>query len=108
MAFLFMKGDVRYAWLENFTRLGGLKPLNPSRKCVVIFSGFGDTVINYVECENGLLTVSRLVENPNKVCRSFGKGNYKLVALKLKQDQEYLTRGKFLQKVEECIEKLVE
>lgn len=40
---------------------GGLKPLDPLRKCVVISSGFEDTVINYVECENGLLTVARLV-----------------------------------------------
>ena len=79
-----------------------LKPLNPSRKCVVAFTGFRDTVIDYVECGKEVLAVARLVDEPEKVCRFFGKGNYKIAAVKLKRGQECLSREEFLRKVEEC------
>ncbi|ASJ07192.1 hypothetical protein [Thermococcus pacificus] len=85
-----------------------LKPLNPSRKCVVIFTGFQDTVIDYVECENEILAVARLVDEPEKVCRFFGRGNYKIAAVKLKRGEKCLTREEFLKKVEECMERLSE
>lgn len=82
-----------------------LKPLNPSRKCVVIFTGFRDTVIDYVECGEEVLAVAKLVDEPNKVCRFFGRGNYKIAAVRLKRGQECLPREEFLEKVEECRER---
>jgi len=83
-----------------------LKPLNPSRKCVVIFTGFQDTVIDYVECGKEVLAVARLVDEPNKVCRFFGKGNYKVAAVRLKRGQDCISREEFLGKVRECGERL--
>ncbi|ASJ00972.1 hypothetical protein [Thermococcus gorgonarius] len=83
-----------------------LKPLNPSRKCVVVFTGFQDTVIDYVECGKEVLAVARLVDEPEKACRFFGKGNYKVAAVKLKRGQECLTREEFMEKIEECRKKL--
>ena len=84
---------------------GDLEPLSPSRKCVVIFTGFQDTVIDYVECGKEVLAVARLVEEPGKVCRFFGRGNYKIAAVKLKRSQKCLVREEFLKKVEECRER---
>ncbi|NJE42085.1 hypothetical protein [Thermococcus sp. GR6] len=79
-----------------------LTQLNPDRKCVVIFTGFQDTVIDYVECNGQTLAVARLVDEPDRVCRFFGKGNYKIAAVKLKRGGDCLGRKEFLQKVEEC------
>lgn len=85
---------------------GDLKPLNPSRKCVVIFTGFRDTVIDYVECGKEVLAAARLVDEPERACRFFGRGNYKVAAVKLKRGEKCLTREEFLKKVEECTERL--
>ncbi|BAD84542.1 hypothetical protein TK0353 [Thermococcus kodakarensis KOD1] len=80
----------------------GLAQLNPNRKCVIIFTGFQDTVIDYVECNGETLAVARLIDEPGKVCRFAGKGNYKVAAVKLKRNEPCLTREEFLKKVEEC------
>jgi hypothetical protein len=50
-----------------------LAPLNPGRKCVVVFMGFRDTVIDYVECNGKTLAVARLIDEPEKVCRFSGR-----------------------------------
>ncbi|WP_456368367.1 hypothetical protein [Thermococcus sp.] len=76
--------------------------LNPKRKCVVVFTGFQDTVIDYVECGDKTLAVARLVDDPSQVCRFFGKGNYKIAAVKLKRGESCLSREEFLKKIEEC------
>ncbi len=80
-----------------------LEPLNPSRKCVIIFTGFQDTVIDYVERGKDVLAVARLIDEPEKVCHFFGKGNYKMAAVRLKRGEECLSRGEFLRKVGECM-----
>ncbi|ASJ09232.1 hypothetical protein A3L11_08330 [Thermococcus siculi] len=79
-----------------------LAPLNPGRKCVVIFTGFKDTVIDYVECNGETLAVARLIDEPDKVCRFFGRGNYKIAAVRLKRGEECLTREEFLARIEKC------
>ena len=79
-----------------------LAPLNPSRKCVIIFTGFQDTVIDYVECKGKTLAVARLIDEPEKICRFARKGNYKIAAVKLKRDEPCLTREEFLKEIEEC------
>jgi hypothetical protein len=76
--------------------------LNPSRKCVIIFTGFRDTVIDYVECKGKTLAVARLIDEPEKVCRFAGKGNYKIAAVKLKRGEPCLAREEFLKEIEEC------
>ncbi|WP_240922849.1 hypothetical protein [Thermococcus sp. Bubb.Bath] len=83
-----------------------LKPLNPSRKCVILFTGFQDTVIDYVECDGETLAVARLIDEPDKVCRFRGRGNYKVAAVKLKRGEECLRREEFGKAVEECREGL--
>jgi hypothetical protein len=83
-----------------------LAPLNPGRKCVVVFTGFQDTVIDYVECDGETLAVARLIDEPEKVCRFSGRGNYKVAAVRLKRGEECLTREEFLARVEECRGKL--
>ncbi len=82
-----------------------LKPLNPSRKCVIIFTGFKDTVIDYVECGEEVLAVARLIDEPGKICRFSGKGNYKIAAVMLKRGRKCLSREEFLRKIEECRQK---
>ncbi|WP_209475484.1 hypothetical protein [Thermococcus stetteri] len=79
-----------------------LAPLNPNRKCVIIFTGFRDTVIDYVECNGETLAVARLIDEPEKVCRFAGKGNYKVATVRLKRNEPCLTREEFLKKIEEC------
>jgi len=76
-----------------------LKPFNPSRKCVVIFTGFQDTVIDYIEHEGVTYAIARLVDDPGKVCRFVGKGNYKVAAVKLKRNEKCLSREEFLKRV---------
>jgi len=83
-----------------------LEPLNLSRKCVIIFTGFQDTVIDYVECNDETLAVARLIDEPEKVCRFRGRGNYKMAAVKLKRGEECLSRDEFRKTVEECRENL--
>ncbi|WP_297497728.1 hypothetical protein [Thermococcus sp.] len=78
-----------------------LMPFNPSRKCVVIFTGFRDTVIDYVEANGITYAVARLVDEPEKVCRFVGRGNYKVAAVKLKRGEGCLSRGEFLEKLKE-------
>ncbi|ASJ03033.1 hypothetical protein A3L09_07065 [Thermococcus profundus] len=84
-----------------------LAPLNPGRKCVVSLTGFQDTVIDYVECGGETLAVARLVDEPDKVCRFFGKGNYKIAAVKLKRGESCLPMDEFLAKIDECRGKLL-
>ncbi|WP_048811168.1 hypothetical protein [Thermococcus gammatolerans] len=72
-----------------------LKPFNPNRKCVVIFTGFWDTVIDYIERAGITYAVARLVDEPDKVCRFAGKGNYKVAAVRLKRNQPCLDREEF-------------
>ncbi|AMQ18125.1 hypothetical protein [Thermococcus peptonophilus] len=79
-----------------------LAPLDPNRKCVILFTGFQDTVIDYVECNGETLAVARLIGEPEKICRFAGKSNYKVAAVKLKRNEPCLTREEFLKKVEEC------
>lgn len=79
-----------------------LLPYNPSRKCVVVFTGFQDTVIDYVECDGRTLAVARLVDEPQKVCRFSGRGNYKIAAVKLKRGEECLSREEFLRELGNC------
>jgi hypothetical protein len=79
-----------------------LAPLNPSRKCVIIFTGFQDTVIDYVECGVETLAVARLIDEPERICRFAGKGNYKIAAVKLKRNEPCMSREEFLKKIEEC------
>ena len=76
-----------------------LKPYNPSRKCVVIFTGFQDTVIDYLEANGVTYAVARLVDEPEKVCRFIGKGNYKIAAVKLKRNEKCLSRAEFKEKL---------
>ena len=78
-----------------------LKPLNPSRKCVIIFTGFQDTVIDYVEYGDETLAVARLIDEPERVCRFKGRGNYKVAAVKLKRGEKCLSEDKFRKAVEE-------
>ncbi|WP_234394371.1 hypothetical protein [Thermococcus piezophilus] len=59
---------------------------------MVIFTGFRDTVIDYVECNGKTLAVARLVDEPEKVCRFAGRGNYKIAAVKLKRGEKCLSR----------------
>ena len=72
-----------------------LKPFNPRRKCVVIFTGFQDTVIDYIEHGGVTYAVARLVDEPEKVCRFVGKGNYKVAAVRLKRDGPCMGREEF-------------
>ncbi|WP_456422832.1 hypothetical protein [Thermococcus sp.] len=83
---------------------GDLKPYNPSRKCVVIFTGFQDTVIDYIELDGITYAVARLVDEPEKVCRFVGKGNYKIAAVKLKRNEKCLSREEFLKELEKLKE----
>lgn len=76
-----------------------LRPFNPSRKCVVIFTGFRDTVIDYIEADGTTYAVAKLVDEPDKVCRFVGRGNYKIAAVKLKRGEECLSREEFLKKL---------
>lgn len=84
-----------------------LAPLRPERKCVVIFTGFQDTAIDYVQCGGETLAVARLIDEPEKVCRFSGRGNYKVAAVRLKRGESCLTREEFLAKVSECQSKLL-
>ena len=77
-----------------------LKPYNPNRKCVIIFTGFQDTVIDYLELDGITYAVARLVDEPEKVCRFVGKGNYKIAAVKLKRKENCLSREEFLKELE--------
>ncbi len=72
-----------------------LEPYNPHRKCVVVFTGFQDTVIDYIEQNGTTYAVARLVDEPEKVCRFVGKGNYKVAAVRLKRNQQCLDREEF-------------
>lgn len=72
-----------------------LSPLNPYRKCVVVFTGFEDTVIDYIEQNGMTLAVARLVDRPERVCRFYGHGNYKIAAVKLKRNEKCLNREEF-------------
>jgi hypothetical protein len=79
-----------------------LLPHNPGRKCVVIFTGFQDTVIDYIECNGLTSAVARLVDEPERVCRFVGRGNYKIAAVKLKRGEECLSQEEFIKKLENC------
>jgi len=81
-----------------------LKPYSPSRKCVVIFTGFQDTVIDYIEPDGITYAVARLVDKPEKVCRFVGKGNYKIAAVKLKRNEKCLGREEFLKELKKLKE----
>lgn len=85
-----------------------LAPINPRRKCVVSLTGFQDTVIDYVECNGETLAVAKLIDDPEKTCRFFGRGNYKVAAVKLKRGEICLSREEFLARVKECRDKLLE
>lgn len=59
-------------------------------------------VIDYVECNGEILVVVRLIDEFGKVCCFVGKGNYKVVVVKLKRNELCFIREEFLKKVEEC------
>ncbi|WP_297436601.1 hypothetical protein [Thermococcus sp.] len=75
---------------------GDLEPFDPNRKCVVIFTGFQDTVIDYIELEGITYAVARLVDEPEKACRFIGKGNYKVAAVMLKRNGPCMDRDEFV------------
>ena len=81
-----------------------LEPFNPNRKCVVVFTGFQDTVIDYLERDGITYAVARLVDEPKKVCRFVGKGNYKIAAVKLKRNEKCLSREEFIKELEKLKE----
>ncbi|WP_227738723.1 hypothetical protein [Thermococcus eurythermalis] len=79
-------------------------PFNPSRKCVVVFTGFQDTVIDYIERNGITYAVARLVDDPEKACRFIGKGNYKVAAVKLKREEPCMSREEFRKELEKLKE----
>lgn len=81
-----------------------LMPFNPSRKCVVVFTGFQDTVIDYIERNGITYAVARLVDDPEKACRFIGKGNYKVAAVKLKREEPCMDREEFRKELEKLKE----
>jgi len=81
-----------------------LMPFNPDRKCVVAFTGFQDTVIDYMGCGGETFAVARLVDDPSKACRFVGKGNYKIAAVNLGKGKNCLGREDFVSKLRECTE----
>ncbi|AFK23300.1 hypothetical protein Py04_1731 [Pyrococcus sp. ST04] len=82
-----------------------LEMYNPYRKCVVKFTGFRDTVIDYIWCGDLVFAVARYVDEPERECRYIGKGDYKVAAVLLKRGGKCLDKESFTRELKKCIER---